>query len=205
VGSGAGLEGIKLDALRVVTNIGARHAASALSQIMSGCRVMITVPDVKVVPSDVFSELFRNPDAVIVVVWMRIFGDLTGRAALVMPGESAKLLCDLMLGRAPGTTTEFGELEHSTLAEAGSILGSAYLNALADFLDRMLLPSVPTVVIAKPDDLAVQLHIDPEQTVFCASTAFAFPDADLAQTLEGQFLHLPEPSSVEALFKAIAG
>ena len=205
MGSGAGLDGIKLDALRVVTNIGARHAASALSQIMTGCRVMITVPDVKVVPSDVCSELLGIPDAEVVAVWMRIVGDLPGRTALVMPGESAKQLCDLMLGRAPGTTTELEELEHSTLGEAGSILGSAYLNALADFLDMTLLPSVPTVVIAKPEDLAVQLHIDPEQTVFCASTAFAFPDGHLAQTLDAQFLHLPEPSSLEALFKAIAG
>jgi len=89
------------------------------------------------------------------------------------------------------------------MAEAGNILGSAYLNALSDFLDMMLLPSVPTLVIAKPVDLAVQLDIDPEQTVFCAATAFAFPDGDPDQKLDGKFLHLPEPSSLEALFKAI--
>lgn len=203
--SGAGIEGIKLDVLREVANIGAGHAASALSEIMTNCRVMISVPDVKAVRSDALLELFENPDTVIVAAWMRILGDLPGRTALVMPGESAKLLCDFMIDRAPGTTTELEELERSTLAEAGNILGSAYLNALADFLDMTLLPSVPTVVIAKPEDLAVQLHIDPEQTVFCASTAFAFPDGHLAQTLDAQFLHLPEPSSLAALFKAIAG
>ena len=45
--SGAGIEGIRLDVLREVANIGAGHAASALSQIMTDCRVMISVPDVK--------------------------------------------------------------------------------------------------------------------------------------------------------------
>ena len=203
MGSGEGLEGIKLDALREVANIGAGHAATALSQIMTDCRVMISVPDVKVVRSDAFSDLFENPDAAIVAVWLRILGDLPGRTVLAMPEESAKLLCDLMIGRAPGTTTELEALEHSTMAEAGNILGSAYLNALSDFLDMMLLPSVPTLVTAKPVDLAVQLDIDSEQTVFCAATAFAFPDGDPDQKLDGKFLHLPEPSSLEALFEAI--
>lgn len=203
--SGAGLEGIRLDALREVANIGAGHAASALSQIMTDRRVLISVPDVKLIPSDAVSGLFGKPDTVIVVVWMRIFGDLPGRTALAFPEESARLLCDFMLSREPGTTTELEELEHSTMTELGNILGSAYLNALSDFLDMTLPPSVPTLVIAKPEDLAVQLDIDPEQSVLCASTAFAFPDAGPERTLNGQFLHLPEPSSLEALFEALNG
>ena len=201
--SGAGIEGIKLDVLREVANIGAGHAASALSEIMTNCRVMISVPDVKAVRSDALLELFENPDTVIVAAWMRILGDLPGRTALVMPGESAKLLCDFMIDRAPGTTTELEELERSTLAEAGNILGSAYLNALSDLLDMMLLPSAPTLVIDQAGDLAVHLGLDSEQTVFCASTAFKFPDHDPERTLNGQFLHLPEPSSLKALFEAI--
>ena len=201
--SGAGIEGIKLDVLREVANIGAGHAASALSEIMTNCRVMISVPDVKAVRSDALLELFENPDTVIVAAWMRILGDLPGRTALVMPGESAKLLCDFMIGRAPGTTTELEELERSTLAEAGNILGSAYLNALSDLLDMMLLPSVPTLVIDKPAHLAAQLDLETEQTVLCASTAFKFPDREPERTLNGQFLHLPEPASFKALFEAI--
>ena len=203
--SGAGIEGIKLDVLREVANIGAGHAASALSEIMTNCRVMISVPDVKAVRSDALLELFENPDTVIVAAWMRILGDLPGRTALVMPGESAKLLCDFMIDRAPGTTTELEELERSTLAEAGNILGSAYLNALSELLDMLLLPSVPTLVIDQAEDLAVHLGLDSEQTVFCASTAFKFPDHDPERTLNGQFLHLPEPSSLEALFEALNG
>ncbi len=201
--SGAKLEGIRLDALREVANIGAGHAASALSQIMTDCRVMISVPHIKAVRSDALVELFGNADTEIVAVWVRILGDFPGRTALALPEESAQLLCDFMLCREPGATTELGELERSTMAEAGNILGSAYLTALSDFLGMMLLPSVPTLVIAKPEDLAVQLDIDPEQTVLCASTAFAFPDGGPEQTLNGQFLHLPEPSSLEALFEAL--
>ncbi len=201
--SGAGLEGIRLDALREVANIGAGHAASALSQIMTDRRVLISVPDVELVRSDAVAELFGKPDTVIVAVWMDILGDLSGRTALALPEESAKLLCDFMLSRELGTTTELEELERSTMSEAGNILGSAYLNALADFLDMMLLPSVPTLVIAKREDLAVQLDIDPEQTILCASTAFAFPDGGPESTLEGKFLHLPEPSSLNGLFEAI--
>ena len=202
--SGVGLEGFRLDALREVANIGAGHAATALSQMMTHRRVMINVPDIKMVQADALPEIFGNPDAVIVAVSMLVLGDLPGRTVLAMPEQTAHLLCDLVLERAPGTTTTLDSLEHSTIAEAGNILGSAYLNALAAFLDMMMLPSVPTLVIDKPDDLVAQLDISPEQTVFCASTTFTFPDDDPEQTLDGQFLHLPEPSSLEVLFQAIA-
>ena len=52
------IEGFKLDVLREVANIGAGHAASALSQIMTDCRVMISVPDVKALRSDALLKLF---------------------------------------------------------------------------------------------------------------------------------------------------
>ena len=201
--SGAGLDGLKLDALREVANIGAGHAATALSQIMTDRRVMVSVPDVQLISFDAFQEIFGNPNTVIVAAWMRVLGDLPGRTALAMLPESAMLLCDFMLDREPGATTVLEELEHSTMAEAGNILGSAYLNALSDLLDMMLLPSVPTLVIDKPEALGVQLDIDAEQTVFCASTAFEFPDNDPVLTLAGQFLHLPEPAALDALFEAI--
>ena len=204
MGSGGSQEAFQLDALREVANIGAAHAATALSQIMTERRVMISLPDVRLVRSEAFQQLFGDPDDVTVAVWMRILGDLPGRTLLAMPEQNAHLLCDFMLERAPGTTATWDRMEYDTMAEAGNILGSAYLNALSDFLDIMVLPSVPTLVIDKPEAVAVQLEIDPEQLVLCAATTFTFPDGDLEQTLGGHFLHIPETSSLKTFFEAIA-
>jgi len=84
---------------------------------------------------------------VVTAVLMHMLGDLTGRTLLVLPESDAKMLVDLLIKSEPGTTTGFDELSESSLKEAGNILGGAYLNALSDFMNMMLLPSVPSLEI----------------------------------------------------------
>ena len=140
------LKAHQLDALREVANIGAGHAATALSQ-MTNRTIMIAVPEVNVRPLEDVAELFGSADAVISAVLMHMMGDLTGRTMILFPSESARNLCDILMRRAPGTTQEFGPMEQSGLKEVGNILVSAYLTALSDFMGMMLVPSVPSLVI----------------------------------------------------------
>ena len=57
------LKALQLDALREVANIGAGHAATALSQ-MTDSTIMISVPEVNVRPLEEVAELFGAADAV---------------------------------------------------------------------------------------------------------------------------------------------
>jgi len=142
-----GLKELQLDALREVANIGAGHAATALSQ-MTNRTIMIAVPEVNVRPLEEVTDLVGRPDEVVAAVLMHMMGDLTGRTLVMFDETSARALCDILFRRSAGTTGEFGAMEQSGLKEAGNILASAYMNALSDFMGMMLVPSVPSLVVA---------------------------------------------------------
>src|SRR3954466_11848814 len=133
----------RLDALREVANIGAGHAATALSTL-TGTRIMISVPMVNIVPpGDFVPEL--APDVEVVAVQMEMSGDITGRTIFLLATRAGLRLAERMLRRARGTSANLGKLEQSALNEAGNILAGAYLTALSDFLDMRLMLSPPSL------------------------------------------------------------
>ena len=198
-----GLKELQLDALREVANIGAGHAATALSQ-MTNRTIMISVPEVNVRPLEEVTDLLGSPDAGIAAVLMQMMGDLTGRALVLFPEDSARSLCDILLSRAPGTSTTFGPMEQSGLKEVGNILVSAYMNALSDFMGMMLLPSVPSLVVDQAGAVLTTAYLNfghDRDYVFCVETEFNFLDSPVQ--IRGHFLLLPDLASLRAIFDAI--
>jgi chemotaxis protein CheC len=197
------LTDLERDALREVANIGAGHAATALSQ-MTSRTIMIDVPEVEIRRLEEVAELVGPPDTVIAAILMHMMGDLTGRTMVILPADSARVLCDILLRRSVGTTTTFEAMEHSTLKETGNILSSAYLNALSDFMGMMLLPSVPSLVVDLAGAVLTTTYLNfghDRDFVFCVDTSFRVEGAH--EVLQGQFLLLPDPPSLQAIFDAI--
>jgi chemotaxis protein CheC len=197
------LKELELDALRDVANIGAGHAATALSQLTNR-RIMISVPEIFVARLEQVPERLGGDEEVVVGVLMHMLGDLTGRMLLTLPESNAVLLCDMLLRREPGGTTDFGELEQSSLKEAGNILGGAYMNALSDFMGMMLLPSVPSLAIDRSGTVLTTAQLSfgrDKDMVFCVETNFNFQEAD--KTLRGHFLLLPDLASLKTIFDAV--
>lgn len=194
---------VERDALREVANIGAGHAATALSQ-MTDRVIMISVPEVTVRRLDQVAELVGPADTVVVAVSMRLLGDLTGQAMVILPLGAARTLCDLLLGRNRGDTGSFGPMEESSIKETGNILTSAYLTALSEFLGMMLIPSIPSMATEYAGALLTSAHLsaDPDRdVVFCVDTAFRVEGAP--EVLNGEFLLLPDSASLTAIFEAI--
>ncbi|HEX2609585.1 MAG TPA: chemotaxis protein CheC [Gemmatimonadales bacterium] len=193
----------QLDAIREVANIGAGHAATALSG-MTNRKIMITVPRVYARPLEDACDLLGMPEAVIAAVLMHMMGDLTGRAMVLFPEPSAKTLCDFLFRRPLGTTTQLAEMEQSGLKETGNILASAYLNALSDFMGMMLVPSVPSLVIdlSRAVLTSAQLNFGHDREyAFCVETSFRIEET--SELLGGHFLLLPDMASLRAIFDAI--
>jgi chemotaxis protein CheC len=193
----------QLDAMREVANIGAGHAATALSQ-MTNRTIMISVPQVKVKPLEDACDILGTPEDVVASVLMHMMGDLTGRAMVLFPEPSARVLCDFLLRRERGTTKAFGEMEQSALKEAGNILASAYLNALSDFMGMMLVPSVPSLVIDLSGAVLTSAHLNfghDRDYAFCVETSFRVEGAE--EPLGGHFLLLPDAASLRSIFDAI--
>ena len=197
------LKALQLDALREVANIGAGHAATALSQ-MTNRTIMIAVPEVNIRPLEEVTELVGSADQVIAAVLMHMMGDLTGRTLVIFPEGSARTLCDILLRRSPGTTREFEAMEQSGLKEAGNILASAYLNALSDFMGMMLVPSVPSLVVDLSGAVLTTAYLNfghERDFVFCVETSFRVEGTE--ELLQGHFLLLPDMPSLRAVFDAI--
>lgn len=202
VGDPRALTPLQRDALREVANIGAGHAATALSQ-MTGSPIMISVPLVHVTPlAGIAPQLAPGEDPVAAVL-MDMMGDLTGRTLLVFPKATVMRVAERMLRRPLGSSVALGALERSAVMEAGNILSGAYLNALADFMGLVLLPSPPTLAVDHAAAVVTPafLRLEGESDyVFVVETEFVMQD--VAERLRGFFLLLPDPPSLRAILRA---
>ena len=197
------LKKLQRDALREVANIGAGHAATALSTLTNR-RIMITVPEVRVSRLEEVAEILGSPDDVVAAVLMHMMGDLTGRTLVLFPEQNARQLCDILLRKPIGTTKAYGEMEQSGLKEVGNILSSAYLNALSDFMGMMLVPSVPSLAIDLAGAVLTSAYMNfgyDRDYVFCVETEFVLEEP--GTNLSGHYLLLPDLASLRAIFDAI--
>jgi chemotaxis protein CheC len=197
------LQQLQRDALREVANIGAGHAATALSTLTNR-RIMITVPEVRVSRLEEVAEILGSPDDVVAAVLMHMMGDLTGRTLVLFPEQNARQLCDILLRKPIGTTRAYGEMEQSGLKEVGNILSSAYLNALSDFMGMMLVPSVPSLAIDLAGAVLTSAYMNfgyDRDFVFCVETEFVLEEP--GTNLSGHYLLLPDLASLRAIFDAI--
>ena len=197
------LKAIQLDALREVANIGAGHAATALST-MTGGTIMISVPRINIARLEDVPSQISAPEEPVAAVLMNMLGDLTGRTLLVFPKATAIRMAELMLRRPKGTFTELGDLEQSAIKEAGNILSGAYMNALSDFMGLMILPSPPSLAVDMSSAVLTTAHLqfgDDRDYVFCVESEFYMQDLD--EHLRGFFLLLPDVGSLQAILRAV--
>jgi chemotaxis protein CheC len=195
------LKALQLDALREVANIGAGHAATALSQ-MTGQTIMISVPRINIAPLEDIPNQVAMDEEPVAAVLMKILGDLTGLALLVFPQPTALRVAGLMMKR--DSVTALGDIEQSALREAGNILSAAYLNALSEFMGMILLPSPPSLAIDMSDAVMSSTFVEMAQGaeyVFCVETEFHLKE--LNESLRGFFLLMPDIASLTAMLRAI--
>jgi chemotaxis protein CheC len=198
------LKADQLDALREGANIGAGHAATALSTL-TGQSIMINVPTITIARLDeVPGQVVADPEDSVAVVLMQMLGDLTGRSILVFPEPTACRLSEMMLQRPKGSSPTISKLEESALKECGNILSGAYLNALADFMQLMLLPSPPSLAVDMASAVLTSAFLqfgDGRDVVFCVESEFQMRDD--GQALRGYFLLLPDIGSLQKILHAI--
>lgn len=190
-----------LDALREVANIGAGHAATALSQITSQ-RIMISVPQINITALEDVPNQIASGEEPVAAVAIKVTGDLTGLTLLVFPQPTAYRIAALMMGGK--AVHELGPIEESALKEAGNILSAAYLNALAEFLNMRILNSPPALAIDMSDAVLSSTYVEVSEGaayVFCVESEFQL--ANDTVPLRGFFLLLPDPSSLRRMLTAI--
>ena len=194
---------LELDALREATNIGAGHAATALSQLTHQ-HIRVSVPRIRPLSDKGFDESFELGGEQIVGASMQVMGSLTGHIWFVQPESSARMLGDFLLGLEPGTTTEFDDMVQSCFKEVANILGGAYLNALSRFLKLNLMPSVPSFSTGDPDVVLTGEDGSggaDNDMIVCTEAKLTFGEAP--DPLVGFMVLFPFPEAVDAILDAL--
>jgi len=136
------------DELWELGNSGAQNAATALSSLI-GVPVSISVQKIIMVKLENLQNYLDDSVASMVVFQVR--GQVSGNGSIILhvPKKSILRLSSIMLG-APDEDREINEMDMSMLHEIGNIMTSSYLDACANLLSLMLIPSPPSMVIDMP-------------------------------------------------------
>jgi chemotaxis protein CheC len=187
----------QLDAIREVVNIGAGHAATALST-MTNLRVMISVPRIQWVddPTEAGPAL-PGSGSPLVVISVPIVGAAEGggeKASLILAKDTALRMVAVMLRRDPPESGEMGLLERSALGEVGNIVCASYVGVLGSFLGKGVMIGTPEMQEIERGDMAHQAA-----NGLLIETDFAFLDA----TFEGVFVLSHAEISFTSLLEAL--
>ncbi|MFW5746791.1 MAG: chemotaxis protein CheC [Nanoarchaeota archaeon] len=188
------LSELEFDSLKEVGNVGVGNAATALSKMLN-MKVDINIPETKFIPLRDFSRELGGPENIVVSLYLKMQGELTGECIFVFNQEGAFELIDMIMMQEPGTTTEFGEMEESAFKEMSNIFVGAYLSSLGDMLSLRLMPSVPhaaqDMAQAIIDFILAKLSRSAED-VLCVNTAINIEGHDI----NGRFLMVFEDESL---------
>jgi chemotaxis protein CheC len=130
---------LQLDALRELANIGSGNAGTALGSML-GKTVDISVPTAAVLPLAEAIAIAGRPDELRHGIVVPVVGDMEAIVLLLFPDADARTLCGIY-GIEPSTPDG-----RSMLGEVGNILGTNYINVLAQMVSMTLEPRPPQVV-----------------------------------------------------------
>lgn len=191
-----------MNTLTAVAKDGAYRAGRALSGLM-GKEISIHVPNVRLGTRDDACDAVGGEEAVVLGTYLAISGDITGHVMLVFPLARALACVDVMCGLPAGTTHEPNKLAESAIAELGNIVGSAFVNALADEVNLILNPSPPVVV----HDMATALVQSVYAEVLSQGGDVVMMDAvfeDRSGRTAGLLIVAPDPRSLDRLHRVAA-
>jgi chemotaxis protein CheC len=189
------LSDLQRDALKEVGNIGAGHAATALSQLLN-TTVKLSEPTIDVLKFRDLSSRVGYADRTVAALHMYVRGEAPGQMVVLFDREQALDFVNVFIKRIIGEIQIFDSIVDSTLKELGNIVAGSYLTALISLTGINLLPSVPTLSYGTIQAAFRSLmSILPDQDVFLIESQFLDKD----RVVSGQFILIPETGSLEPL------
>jgi chemotaxis protein CheC len=191
---------VQEDVLREVGNIGAGHAATALSSLLQE-EVRISVTCARICSFDEISDVVGGPETVIAAVFLRMTGDVQGNMLLLLTLHSARQLVRRLL-QSDREIEDFSELELSALGEVGNILAGAYLNAIGRLTSLTVMQSVPAVAVDMAGavlDIGILMAGETSDAALLIDTRISQGPSEV----EGHFFLLPDPQSLPILLAAL--
>ncbi len=190
------------DALQEIANIGASHAATALSQMVQK-QIKIHIPKIDIIPIEKTIDKYKNEET-IVAIFLKISNDIPSYSLLLLTQKSAFALADILLQQNSETTkTEFSEMEKSALEEVGNIMMCAFFDSIAELLHIPIIPGPPALAYDMPTAVMdyVLIHIGA-----VADKIFVFDtlvEEEKEKTFDISLFLIPEPKSIDFILQKI--
>ena len=188
------------DMLRPLIIEGMGKSAKALS-LMMGKEMTIEAATMELQPISTVPCMVGDPEEIVAAAYLTVEGNLAGHVMLFFPLGNALSMIDILLDLPQGSTVELEELERSALGEAGNVMGSAFLNHLAETTSLCCRPSPPAVI----EDMAgaVLSIILTEAArygndVLVMETVFSSSEGNV----KGHFWVVPTPELLQAMVSA---
>lgn len=186
----------QIDAIREVVNIGAGHAATALST-MTNLTVMISVPRIQWVERPAGTEPTLPSGDRLVMISVAVEAPKAGhgeRASLIIGRRTAMQMVGLLLRREVNPDGDLGLLERSTLQELGNIVCASYVGVLGEFLGQGVMIGTPELREGSREEMAAQV-----ENGLMIETDFSL----LGSTFEGVFILSHTEISFASLLEAL--
>ena len=195
----ADLTDIQKDALREIGNIGAAHAATALSSMLKET-IMIDVTSSHIIGVEDMQSLFGKPSDKVAGIFMQVSGSGTHNLLMLFPFENTLQLVDMFFNRSLGTSSKLSSKDESAICEIGNVCACAYLNALSTLLDITLFPTPPGLAV---DMLGAVLEFPILEIGMRADFVIIIQTEFIQNTnrFNGYFLFMPDDDVQKAIMK----
>ena len=194
------LSDLQKDALKEVGNIGAGHAATALSQLLHQ-KVTLSEPSFDLIRFDECASVF-DPNQQVVALRMHVRGGVQGQMVVFFDYEQSSTFASTFLKRIVGDITIFDSMKDSTLMEFANIIGGSYLTALITLTGVDMRPSVPTLHYGTVSGtLAALGDINPESPVMFIQSSFGGEEMVKSHEIFGRVMFIPGEGAISKLLE----
>jgi len=200
------LSDMQMDVLKEIGNIGAGNATASMAQLIDK-QIKMEVPSVKVVTVNEIMDIIGGPERLIVAIFFRFEGEVTGTVYFILTIEEANYLVKKMTNNDITNIMKNGKTDSmavSVLQEMANILTGSYLSAMADFTNLRMKTSVPYLSIDMAAATIVTGLVEiSRSTDYAIVIDTKIKSNEKHSTAKGHFLLLPDPESIPTLFTAL--
>lgn len=136
------IDSLTIDALKEISNIAIGHLSKAISKLIKKS-VSVSVPESEFLRIKNAPELVGGKSATILVGYLRVTGDAIGSMVFLMSRKDAISLTEIVMDNKVNPVFFPSPIEEEVLKNIITIMSTAYLNSINQFLGIYLSPSTP--------------------------------------------------------------
>lgn len=196
------LNGMYLDVLKELGNIGAGNATTAIASMLN-LTIDMKVPNVELKAVEDLGGAICPEEEVVVGIFLEVQTDISGSMMFLMRLESAHYLVNRLMGGMGNTSEDgaFSEMELSAMKEIGNIIAGSYLSALSTMTNLVITPSVPYIAV----DMAASILSVPAIQFGQYGDNALLIETEFGDDvmMEGYFILLPDEGSYEKILQSL--